>query len=117
MNPIASFIDQLNTRGLWEKQICVNRNEFLTVRGSRDTNIYFITSGSLRVFVDDVYEEHIIRLAYQNDIILALDAFISDKPTDFYIQAIKRSVMNVISKAAFMNFVHSSPDHILAWTA
>lgn len=117
MHPIAQFIDQLNEQGLWEKQLHINRNEYLTVRGNRDTNLYFILNGSVRVYVDDGFEEQIIRLAYRQNIVAALDSFLSGNPTDFYIQAIKRSTLNVISREAFLRFVHSSPEHILVWNS
>jgi CRP-like cAMP-binding protein len=38
---------------LSDKTITIDRNEFLKVKGSIDTNIYYVESGSLRVFVLD----------------------------------------------------------------
>lgn len=36
-----------------DTRISLQRNEFLKVKGSVDTNVYFVESGSLRVFVLD----------------------------------------------------------------
>ncbi len=117
MHPVEQFIDQLTKQGLWEKQLHLSRNEFLTVKGNRDTNMYYVISGSLRVYVDDGLEEQIIRLAYPRNIVAALDSFLSGNPTDFYIQAIKHCVLNVISKTSFLQFVQSSAENILVYNS
>ena len=37
-------------KNLFEKIITIERNEFLKVKGSIDTNIYFVESGSFNFF-------------------------------------------------------------------
>lgn len=77
-------------KDLSEKTLVLERNQYLKVKGSIDTNIYFVESGSLRIFVSDDYEEQIIRFGYENDLIASLDSFLTEKPSDFCIQAIKK---------------------------
>lgn len=100
---------------LSEKTIQLERNEFLKVKGSIDTNIYFVESGSLQVFVLDDCEEQIIRFGYKNNIIVSLDSFLTNKPSDFYIQAIKKTTIKVISKKAFDAFIKTNDNHFI-WT-
>ena len=57
-----------------------------------------MVSGSLRIFVEDEFEEHTIRLGYRDSFIGALDSFISESPSPFYIQAIKKCELRMISK-------------------
>lgn len=90
---------------LSEKTITINRNEFLKVKGSIDTNIYFIESGSLRIFVLDDNEEHTIRFGYKENLIVSLDSFLTNKPSDLFIQAIKKSVIKVITKQQIEAFL------------
>ncbi|MDN3672719.1 cyclic nucleotide-binding domain-containing protein [Flavobacterium branchiarum] len=90
---------------LSEKTITINRNEFLKVKGSIDTNIYFIESGSLRIFVLDDNEEHTIRFGYKENLIISLDSFLTNKPSDLFIQAIKKSVIKVITKQQIEPFL------------
>lgn len=78
--------------------ITVERNEFLKTNGTIDTNVYYIESGSLRVFVLDDDQEQTIRFGYQSNIIASLDSYLSGKPSSFFIQAIKKSVIKVITK-------------------
>jgi CRP-like cAMP-binding protein len=92
---------------LAEKEITLQRNEFLKTQGTIDTNIYFIQSGSLRIFVMDHSEEQIIRFGYPNNIVVALDSFLTGKPSDFYIQALKKTIVRVIPKHRFETFVQN----------
>lgn len=100
---------------LSDKTISLERNEYLKVKGSIDTNVYFVVSGSLRVFILDDCEEQIIRFGYKDNLIVSLDSFLSGKPSDFYIQAIKKSVLQVIPKQRIEGFLKTESNRIL-WT-
>ena len=101
---------------LHEKEIILKRNEFLKVKGSVDTNIYFIENGSLRIFLLDDGEEQIIRFGYKNNLIVSLDSFFTEKPSDFYIQAIKKTTLKVIYKNKFIDFIGKSDKNKNLWT-
>ncbi|WP_024770330.1 Crp/Fnr family transcriptional regulator [Aquimarina macrocephali] len=115
MNPISTLLEEINSQDLWDKELKLDRNEYLKVKGSVDTNGYLVVDGSLRIFVIDEFEEHTIRFGYRNNFIAALDSFINEKPSDFYIQALKKTTLKVIKKANLMNFVLSSPEHTKTW--
>lgn len=102
-------------KNLFEKKVTIERNEFLKVKGSIDTNIYFVESGSLRIFVLDDCEEQIIRFGYENDLIVSLDSFITEKPSDFYIQAIKKTTVRVIPKKKFIEFINQNDTNKKLW--
>ncbi|MCC9073103.1 Crp/Fnr family transcriptional regulator [Flavobacterium sp. F-65] len=112
---VSEIIRLIEENNLVEKTITIGRNEFLKVKGSIDTNIYFIEEGSLRIFVLDNYEERIIRFGYRNNIIVSIDSFLSEKPSDFYIQAIKKTVIKVIPKKGFMDFINQNEDNLKLW--
>jgi CRP-like cAMP-binding protein len=63
------------------KTITLERNEFLKVKGSIDRNVYYVESGSLRIFISDEYEEQIIRFGYKDNLIASLDSFLTGKPS------------------------------------
>ncbi|MEK6481215.1 Crp/Fnr family transcriptional regulator [Catalinimonas sp. 4WD22] len=115
MNPIHAIVDKINTAQLWEKELCLKRNEYLKVKGSVDTRLYYVQGGSLRIFVIDAYEEHTIRFGYQGNFIAALDSFITEQASELYIQALKQTELLVISKAAFMELVNSSAENLHLW--
>ena len=100
---------------LSQKTITLERNEFLKVKGSIDTNIYYVDSGSLSVFILDECEEQVIRFGYQGNIIVSLDSYLTGKPSNFYIQAIKKSTVKVITKLQMDNFLNKEENNLL-WT-
>lgn len=100
---------------LSNKKITLERNEFLNESGSIDTNIYFIEKGSLKIFVLDNEEEQIIRLGYKKNIVACLDAFLSNRPTVFHVQAIKKTVLRVIEKRQIDHFLANQKNNSI-WT-
>jgi CRP-like cAMP-binding protein len=110
---VKAFFEQ---NDLFEKTIVVNRNEFITKAGSADTNIYFVEQGSLKVFIQsDTAEEQIVRFAYDNNIVVALDAYFKNGKTDYYIQAIKKSVVKVASKHKFEQVLMQHQGFLILW--
>lgn len=96
---------------LHERTLTIERNQYLKVKGSIDTNIYFVESGSLRIFILNDFEEQIIRFGYSNDLIVSLDSFLTGKPSDFYIQAIKKTVVKIIPKNRFLDYITQSEEN------
>lgn len=115
MNSVNLLIQKINDLQLWESYRTLHRNEFLKVNGSVDTRLYFVESGCLRAFLMPEEEELTIRFAYQNNLFVALDSFISEAPSDLYIQAIKRSELRIMSKAAFTRLLDSEADAAHWW--
>jgi len=115
MNLIEQLKNKIETAGLWQKEKTLARNEYLTVKGNTDTNWYYVISGSLRIYFEDEFEEQIIRLAYTNNLIAALDSFISEQPTTLYIQAIKKCKLKVLSKENLLQLLEKEPELMLVW--
>ncbi len=100
---------------LAERTIIINRNDLIRVKDNIDTNIYFIESGSVRVFIIENGEEQIIRFGYQNNLIVLLDSFLTNQSSQFYLQAIKKSSIKVITKKQLQQFLSIDKNNIL-WT-
>ncbi len=109
------LIQRIEDDKLWEKQLTISRNEYIKVSGSVNTNLYFVVSGSLRIFVFDENKQHTIRFGYKNNIIASLDSFISEKPSEIYIQAIKKSEVKVINKKSVKKLMASSNELQQNW--
>lgn len=101
----------MNLQELHTSTLTLQRNDYLKVANTIDTNIYYVESGSLRIFILDGSEEQIIRFGYSDNIIVALDSFLSEKPSEFYIQALKKTVVKVIPKCVFYEFVEHSDEN------
>jgi len=115
MNPILTLIERITSENLWDKEIELDRNEFLKVKGSIDTNIYLVKNGSLRIFLIDEEEEHTIRFGYKDNLIASLDSFLNGKPSDFYIQALKKTTVKVINRESYLSFIESSAENKEVW--
>ncbi len=115
-----SLIDQLKIQleedALWEGEKELLRNEYLIHQGSRNSNLYFVEEGSLRIFITGEDQEQTIRFGYQNSFILALDTFITDQPTQFNIQALKKSKVKWISKEKYHSFIQRSKENLYLWS-
>ena len=80
----------------------LDRNSFLKVENTVDTNIYLVESGSLKVFFWDEGEEQIVRFGYKDNVLVALDSYLTGKPSVLCIQAIKKTTVRIISKAELL---------------
>jgi len=110
------ILELLQTQLSWQTRE-LKRNEFLKTSGTIDTNVYFVAEGSVRIFIEDGDEERIIRFGYRGNIIVSLDSFLSGKPSEFYIQAIKASTMKVASKKDFYEFINSNIENLKLWNS
>ncbi len=109
------FFSIIESKGLWLDVPELTRNEFLNREGSRDLNLYFVAEGCLRIFIEEEFEEHTIRFGYQNNYILALDSFLTGEPSDYYIQAIKKTIVKKVSKSDLMALIYSNPEYVDFW--
>ena len=109
------FIKTLLEADLFQHKKIIQRYQFLKVKDETDNNIYFIEKGSVRIFMIDENEERIIRFGYSGNIIVSLDSFLSGKPSDLYIQTIKKTEVRIASKKDFYQFIHSNDGHLKLW--
>ncbi len=117
MNPISTLIEKITAENIWDEPRTLMRNEFLIEPGMVHTNSYFVVSGSMRVFVVDEGEEQTIRFGYQGSIIAALDSVFGGKPTEFYIQALKKTTVQCVRKSDLKKLVESSIENSKLWVS
>lgn len=115
MNPIQQLEQLLNTHHLWEEEKTYPRNSYLITRGTINSQVFFITAGSCRVFIHDEDEEKTIRFGYQGSFIVALDSYITNKPTMFHMQAIKQCRVKTVSKPALEKLLQQDLSNTLLW--
>jgi len=85
----------------------LSRNEYLLTPGVVENHIYYIEEGALRLFYVSKHEEHDIRFGYSGNIITSIGSFFTGKPSEYYIQAIRKTVFYKVPKTNFLEFVHS----------
>lgn len=88
----------------------VQKGDFLIREGEIERNLYYIKSGAVRVFYLSEYEEYIIRLGYDGSFINSLSSFVTSKPSELYIQAIRKTTLKAISKDKLSQLVHEDEE-------
>lgn len=114
-NPFQELIEGIERDELWDSEVEVSRNAFLKLGGETDTNIYFIVEGSVRVYVLEEDEELTIRLGYKQNIIASIDSFVTEQPSDLFIQAIRKTQVKVLKKVSFLKWVNASTERMDLW--
>ena len=84
------------------------RNEILVSKGNRETHLYFVLDGALRVVHETEKTGQIIRFGYTDSIITSLPAFFDESPSWFDIIAIRKSEVKCFEKIALQDFIDSS---------
>jgi CRP-like cAMP-binding protein len=84
------------------KPITVVKNEVLLAKGSVSRYLYFVQKGCLRSFyLQDNGQEATRLIAFEQTFCSALSSFITQKPTNEYLQALEDSHLLMIHKSDF----------------
>lgn len=111
MDALEELLNAVEENDLWKNDLFLKRNEVLCEQGCVNTDLYFVVSGSLRIFLWNEEKEHTIRFGYRNTFFCALDSYISETPSLFTIQALKETVVKVVSKGDFLDLVNSNQEY------
>ena len=99
----------------WKKDKRLQSKEVLLNFKQQDSNLYFVKSGCVRLFVIDKNGEQInLGFGYENSLITCFQTFIEGKPSLISIEAILETELIAISKADLMQLIHSNSE-IALW--
>ena len=93
------------------------KGEYLIKEGQVEKNLYWIESGAVRVFYLTEFDEHVIRLGYHGSIINSLSSFIKETPSEFFMEAIRKTTVKIISKEQLQNIVNESSTSLKQYLA
>ncbi len=77
--------------GVWNRKQTYNRGEFILRAGEVETHVHFVLEGTQTIHYLDKDKEVCVGFGYPGTILIAYPSFISGKPSDFYLQAIKKT--------------------------
>lgn len=112
---IQKIKDIIESEGIWSRKVSFSRNDFIKRAHTIDTNLYFINSGSIRVYTIVDQEERCLYFGYKNSLISSIDSFLNEEASPHFIQAIKKSEVSIINKTTFMNFIKSNKENLDLW--
>lgn len=99
-----------------EKVTVFNKGDVLLRTGDIENNLYFIKDGTVKLCYLNEEEEQIIRLGYNGSIINSLASFLSQQPSDFYIEAVRKTEVIVISKSELDHLISENTDNLKEYT-
>jgi CRP-like cAMP-binding protein len=105
-----NFMQRLVEVALQSEQRLLSRGAFLTTEGQTEKYLYYIEKGAVRIIYLTNHEEHTVRFGYEGSFINSLSSFIKQKPSEFHIEAIRKTAARAIPRAVFYSLVHSDQD-------
>lgn len=93
------------------------KDDLLLKEGQIENNLYLIESGAVRVFLLSELEETNIRFGYSGSVINSLASFLRQVPSEFYIEALRKTEIRILSRAQILQFIHQSQAHLAGYTA
>lgn len=111
---VNKLIDSLTKIG---ETKTIAKGDYLIKEGEVEKNLYWVASGAVRVFYLTEFDEHVIRLGYKNSFINSLSSFIKQTPSEFFIEAIRKTTVNVISREQLQTLIHESNESLQQYLA
>ena len=87
------------------------KGDFLLTEGQVENYIYFIVDGAVKLCYISEHHHKIIRLGYTGSYINSLSSFLNGKPSEFCIEAIRKTEVKRISKEAIQTLAKESSDY------
>ena len=97
----------------WKIQKAINRNDYLLREGEVEKNMYFLVKGTLRIYA--TYKEQCEVLLYPNNFCNEFLSFTTQKPSTYYVQALKPATVLGISSVDFHNCLLNNRAIESAW--
>ena len=90
----------------------IQKGEFLIKEGEIERNIYLIKTGAVRVFYLTEYKEQTIRLCYEGSLINSLSSFLKEKPSEFNLEAIRKTTLKIIPKDKLLLLINKNTESL-----
>ncbi|MCB2379995.1 Crp/Fnr family transcriptional regulator [Hymenobacter sp. BT635] len=100
---------------LWKRRVTLRRGDFLVQAGQVEHNLYFVTSGLLRIYYPTQAEEICVGFGYANNMLCSFPSFVANQPSDYCLQALKKCDLLALSRADFTEFVERNAPFARFW--
>lgn len=104
--PTGSEVESLVNK--WTNRKAIKRFDYLIQKGGRESHLYFILRGTMRIFYLSNETEICVGFGYENTLITSYPSFVSKQPSQYYIQALTDTEVIGISRNDFYATIHQS---------
>jgi len=106
-------LSHLEEKWSFHKQVA--KNDYLSKEGETGQYLYFVIEGVMRIFYLYDGEEICIGFSYDDTIICSYPSFISNHPSEYYIQALTDLKLVGINRKDFYEFMDTSSNMERCW--
>ena len=106
---IDSFLE------LWQDGIELKRNDYLIKKGQVESHLFYVISGSLRIFYPKDNDEVCVGFAYDHNLICSYPSFILNQPSNYYLQALTKLKFAKINRSDFYQNMDKIPKLERCW--
>jgi CRP/FNR family transcriptional regulator, anaerobic regulatory protein len=94
-----------------------SKGDFIIKEGETEKNLYLIESGLVRAFLLSEHEEQTIRFGYKGSFIHSLASFINQRPSEFYIDVLRKTTVKMISRERLNEVIHQDSKSLESYIA
>lgn len=76
----------------------LSKGEYLIREGEKEDRLHLVTEGAVVVLYVTGHENHIIRFGYKDSIINSLNSFLKGTPSEYFIEALRRTTVRSITR-------------------
>lgn len=99
----------------WNRPFELKRNDFLIKKGQTESSLFFVLSGSMRIYFPNRGDEICVGFAHPNNLICSYPSFIRNEPSEYFIQALTKTELIAISRGVFYAIFDSYRNIERAW--
>jgi CRP-like cAMP-binding protein len=99
----------------WDKKVVLRRNDFLAKPGEVESHLFYVISGSMRIYFPYESEEICVGFAYDNSLICSYPSFIQQKKSQYGIQALTKTETLAITRKDFYKLLTAHRDLETGW--
>jgi CRP-like cAMP-binding protein len=99
----------------WIHSKKLNRGDFLIFREAREQYLYFVESGTFRIWFPADQEEATVGFGYPGTLLTSFPSFVKGLPSDYFIQSLSKCSVTAISRTHFYDGLHQFHELELVW--
>lgn len=112
-NFTAPELEQITS--VWNRKQTFSRGEFIVRAGEVETQVHFVLEGTQTIHYLENGKEICVGFGYPGTILIAYPSFITGKPSEFYVQAIKKTELLSLHHADWKMLQETLPKFKDVW--
>lgn len=89
-----------------------SKRDFLLREGEIEKYVYYVESGAVRLSFLSEFEDQSVRLGYPGSMIMSLASYLNGTPSEFSLEAIRKTTVRMIPKEVVEEIVYRNPENM-----